>query len=237
MNIELEDLIDRLSSGEIIDPESLPEALRSHPQVQALLKLSRVLGQLEANQQATETPRSHAEPLGPFRLTRLLGSGGMGEVWLGERSDGDISQQVAIKRVRLDAPAFEQRLRAERRILARLTHPGIARFIDAGLDAQGSAWLAMEYIDGQSLTEWAQTERPSLPDRLRLFQQICQPVHAAHRQLVIHRDLKPANVLVDAQGQAHLWDFGHCQADGRHPARGHRHQPHTRLCGARATAG
>ena len=208
MNIELEDLIDRLSSGEIIDPESLPEALRSHPQVQALLKLSRVLGQLEANQQATETPRSHAEPLGPFRLTRLLGSGGMGEVWLGERSDGDISQQVAIKRVRLDAPAFEQRLRAERRILARLTHPGIARFIDAGLDAQGSAWLAMEYIDGQSLTEWAQTERPSLPDRLRLFQQICQAVHAAHRQLVIHRDLKPANVLVDAQGQAHLLDFG-----------------------------
>ncbi len=208
MNIELEDLIDRLSSGEIIDPESLPEALRSHPQVQALLKLSRVLGQLDANQQATETPRSHAEPLGPFRLTRLLGSGGMGEVWLGERNDGDIAQQVAIKRVRFDAPAFEQRLRAERRILARLTHPGIARFIDAGLDGQGSAWLAMEFIDGQSLTDWAQTQRPSLPDRLRLFQQICQAAHAAHRQLVIHRDLKPGNVLVDGQGQAHLLDFG-----------------------------
>ncbi|MEZ5456000.1 MAG: serine/threonine-protein kinase [Lysobacteraceae bacterium] len=208
MNGELDALIDRLSGGEIIDPDSLPDSLRSHPQVQALLKLSRVLGQLDANQQATDTPRSHAEPIGPFRLTRLLGIGGMGEVWLGERNDGDIAQQVAIKRVRLDAPAFEQRLRAERRILARLSHPGIARFIDAGLDPQGSPWLAMEYIDGISLSDWASTRNPGLTERLQLFQQICHAVHAAHQQLVIHRDLKPANVLVDAQGQAHLLDFG-----------------------------
>ena len=208
MNDELHALIDRLSGGEAIDPATLPDALKSHPQVQALLKLSRVLGQLDANQQQPATSRASTEPLGPFRLTRLLGSGGMGEVWLGERCDGDITQQVAIKRVRVEAPAFEQRLRAERRILARLTHPGIARFIDAGLDSQASAWLAMEYIDGQSLTEWSAQQQPSLPQRVRLFQQICQAVHAAHRQLVIHRDLKPANVLVDAQGQAHLLDFG-----------------------------
>lgn len=208
----LDDLIARLSAGEPIDPDGIPAELREQPEVQRLLKLSRVLGQLDSNAAALPAPPSEtaAAPtrLGPFQLQRLLGSGGMGEVWLGLRDDGQAEQRVAVKRVRAGLAGFAERLRSERRILARLEHPNIARFIDAGVDAEGSPWLALEYVDGVTIGDWCAQQNLGLNERLRLFQKVCAAVDHAHRQLVVHRDLKPANVLVDSRGEPKLLDFG-----------------------------
>ena len=212
----LESLVARLSEGEALDPATIPESLRDHPEIARLLALSRVLHQLDARAGAEEPAALAAtsataaidDTLGRFRLLRVLGSGGMGEVWLGERADGEVEQRVAVKRVRGSDPRFGERLREERRILARLEHPNIARFIDAGFDAAGTPWLALEYVDGVSITEWCRARTLGLVDRLRLFRKVCAAVEHAHRHLVIHRDLKPSNILVNADGEPKLLDFG-----------------------------
>ena len=215
MQLTLQDLIARLTAGEAIEPAQIPAALREQPEVQRLLRLSRVLGQLDINAAALPAmPSSPSESagapqrLGPFQLQHLLGTGGMGEVWLGLRDDGQAEQRVAVKRVRAGLAGFAERLRGERRILARLEHPNIARFIDAGVDAQGSPWLALEYVDGVTISDWCAQQRLGLDERLRLFQKVCAAVDYAHRQLVVHRDLKPANVMVDSRGEPKLLDFG-----------------------------
>jgi serine/threonine-protein kinase len=202
-------LAERVALGDAIDPSEVPAALRDAPEFAQLLRLARVAGVLDHNTAAPD-PRPAAAParIGPWRLLRAIGSGGMGEVWLGERDDGTVEQRVAIKRVRADLPQFAARLREERRILARLEHPNIARFVDAGLDDGGAPWLALEYIDGATLSEWCRRNAPPLAERLRLFLRICAAVEHAHRHLVVHRDLKPGNVLVDAAGEPKLLDFG-----------------------------
>ena len=212
----LESLAARLAAGEMIDPASIPERLRDHPDLVRLLALARVMGQLDANlasldDGSAETAASASaapDRLGPFRLVRVLGTGGMGEVWLGERADGEVEQRVAVKRVRGGDARFGERLREERRILARLEHPNIARFIDAGVDAAGTPWLALEYVDGVPVTDWCQQRNLDLPARLRLFAKVCAAVEHAHRHLVVHRDLKPSNILVNADGEPKLLDFG-----------------------------
>lgn len=212
--MNLDALIERLTNGESIDPASIPEALLASPEVQRLLALSRVMHQLDANVGGASVPEATPEApahLGPFRVLRLLGAGGMGEVWLGQRDDGQAEQRVALKRVRTGLPGFAARLRSERRILARLEHPNIARFIDAGVDEHGSPWLALEYVDGDPVTAWCDRQRPALPVLLALFCKVCAAVDEAHRQLVVHRDLKPGNVLVDARGEPKLLDFGVAQ--------------------------
>jgi hypothetical protein len=204
-------LAERIAAGESIDPSSFPPGFADDPRVRALLRFARVADALVANlADGPETAPAPTAPgrIGPWRLLRLLGSGGMGDVWLGERSDGTVEHRVAIKRVRGDAPAFAVRLEAERRILARLSHPNIARFLDAGIDALGAPWLALEYVDGRTLAEWCDQDRPALRERLVLFTKICAAVEHAHRMLVVHRDLKPGNVLVDAGGEPRLLDFG-----------------------------
>ncbi|MCG6118842.1 MAG: serine/threonine-protein kinase [Aquimonas sp.] len=208
-----DELAARLAAGEAVDPEAIPERLRQHPDVLRLLALSRVLCQLDANvgsAEAAPEAMSAAAPdrLGPFRLVRVLGTGGMGEVWLGERDDGEVEQRVAVKRVRNNNVRFAERLREERRILARLEHPNIAHFIDAGLDAAGTPWLAMEYVDGVPITDWCQQHALGLEARLRLFIKVCAAVEHAHRHLVVHRDLKPSNILVSTEGEPKLLDFG-----------------------------
>ncbi len=197
-----DELVERIGAGQTIDPDSLPEALRALPEVQRLLAFARVAQGLS---QATP-PAAENQQLGPWVCVRALGSGGMGDVWLGERRDGVVTQQVAIKRLRVDTERFRARLRAERQILARLEHPGIARFIDAGVDERGAPWMAIEYVSGVTLTQWARGR--SLRERLTLFQRICAAVAYAHRHLIVHRDLKPANVLVNNEGEPKLLDFG-----------------------------
>ncbi len=146
-----------------------------------------------------------------YRILRELGRGGMGVVWLAERDTGDFKQKVALKLLGHDAlrdPDRRARFRAERRILASLDHPHIARLLDGGTLADGTPYLAMEFVEGERLDGWAERARPDLRELLRLFVAICRAVHAAHQRLVVHRDLKPANILVDAYGAPKLLDFG-----------------------------
>jgi serine/threonine-protein kinase len=148
--------------------------------------------------------------VGPFRLQELLGEGGMGEVWIAGREGADFRQRVAVKllRARGDAASTAARFRLERRILARLSHPRIARLLDGGTTEDGTPWLAMEYVEGLPLTEHSASRGLSVDERLRLFARVCDAVHFAHRNLVVHRDIKPGNILVDADGEPKLLDFG-----------------------------
>lgn len=146
--------------------------------------------------------------LGAWRIVRLLGRGGMGEVYLAERVDGGFEQCAAIKLLRVDAIEHATRFESERRILAQLEHPNIARLLDGGVDASGRGWMAMEYVDGATLARHCREQRADLAARLSLFDEICAAVAYAHARLVVHRDLKPANILVAADGQVKLLDFG-----------------------------
>jgi tetratricopeptide (TPR) repeat protein/tRNA A-37 threonylcarbamoyl transferase component Bud32 len=153
---------------------------------------------------------SESTMVGPFRLLSLVGEGGMGQVWIAERAGADFRQRVAVKllHTRGDAAALASRFRLERRILARLAHPRIARLLDGGTTEDGTPWLAMEYVEGLSLTEHCAARGLSVEERLQLFAKVCDAVQFAHRNLVVHRDLKPSNVLVGADGEPKLLDFG-----------------------------
>jgi len=146
-----------------------------------------------------------------YRLLRRIGEGGMGTVYLAERIDGDLRQRVALKLLRLDVgadAALARRFASERRILAALGHPNIARLLDAGVTAEGRPFLAMEHVDGERIDRWCAAHAPTLRARIELFLKVCAAVDHAHRHLVIHRDIKPANILVDADGEPKLLDFG-----------------------------
>jgi eukaryotic-like serine/threonine-protein kinase len=149
------------------------------------------------------------EHVGPYRLLRELGTGGMGTVWLAERADGALRRQVALKLPRFGwAPGVAQRLQQERDALAALEHRHIARLYDAGITAEGRPYLAMEFIDGSPIDVFAVTNNLALRARLELFQQVTQAVDFAHRRLIVHRDLKPSNILVTHAGEVRLLDFG-----------------------------
>ncbi|MBL8956220.1 MAG: protein kinase [Myxococcaceae bacterium] len=164
---------------------------------------------LEGTALAGATPRAPGERLGPWVLERLLGQGGMGEVWLASRADGAYQQKAALKVVRGSRDGeLARRFVAERQILAALVHPNISRLLDGGTAPDGSPWLAMELVDGQPLDVHCAHRGLSLRERVRLFLPVCEAVSFAHRRLVVHRDLKPANVLVAADGTPRLLDFG-----------------------------
>ncbi len=148
--------------------------------------------------------------IGPFELREELGRGGMGIVWRAERVDGGFEQEVALKLVRGGSATsnLAQRFLLERQILAKLEHPGIARLMDGGVDELGRPWFALELVTGQALLEHCREQRLSLRERLVLFAQIVSAVDYAHRHLLVHRDIKPANVMVAAEGQVKLLDFG-----------------------------
>ncbi|HKY90399.1 MAG TPA: protein kinase [Nevskiaceae bacterium] len=145
--------------------------------------------------------------IGAWCVLELVGRGGMGEVHRAERADGTFQQQVALKVVRREAVDQTERFHEERRLLARLDHPGIARVLDGGVTPDGRPWMAMEWVEGELLSAWC-ARRPTLAARLDIFVQVCDAVAYAHRNLLVHRDLKPANVLVTAEGRAKLLDFG-----------------------------
>ncbi len=148
--------------------------------------------------------------LGPYRLARRLGRGGMGTVYLAERDDGELDHRVAVKILKrgLDTKELVRRFRAERQILAHLEHPNVARFLDAGTTEDGRPYFVMEYVDGQPLDVWCGERQLDVRDRVRLFRKVLEAVGFAHRNLVVHRDLKPANILVTASGTPKLLDFG-----------------------------
>jgi eukaryotic-like serine/threonine-protein kinase len=148
--------------------------------------------------------------MGPWRLEREIGRGGMGAVWLAHRDDGAYEGRVAVKLMRagVDGGDLARRFLAERQILAGLDHPNIARLIDAGRDADGAPFLALEYVEGEAITAWCDRLRLPVEARLRLFLQVCAAVAHAHQRLVVHRDLKPSNILVNAEGRVRLLDFG-----------------------------
>ncbi|MDR0780024.1 MAG: serine/threonine-protein kinase [Pseudomonadales bacterium] len=161
------------------------------------------------------------ERVGPFRLTERIDAGGMGVVYRAQRDDLSFQQQVALKLIRplhlITADiAFRkhliERFENERQLLARLDHPNIARILDGGATAAGEPWLAMEYVKGQTLIEYCDTHTLDVRERLRLFLQVCAGVQEAHRHLIVHRDLKPDNILVTAEGQPKLLDFGIARA-------------------------
>jgi hypothetical protein len=146
--------------------------------------------------------------IGVWRTTRLLGRGGMGEVFEAVRDDGSFDQTVAIKLLQQDAAAQLERFQVERQILARLEHSGIARLYDGGVSPDGRPYMVMEFVAGTSITEYCARHAPSLAERLRLFVQVCDAVAFAHRNLIVHRDLKPSNILVTEGGKVKLLDFG-----------------------------
>jgi eukaryotic-like serine/threonine-protein kinase len=148
--------------------------------------------------------------IGPYRVLRTLGAGGMGEVFLAERADAEFEQQVAIKVVHGGALAvgMHSRLKLERQILAQLDHPNIAHLLDGGSLPDGSAYIVMEYIDGIAIDAYCDSNCLDVTARLKLFQTVCAAVHYAHQNLIVHRDLKPSNILVTAGGIPKLLDFG-----------------------------
>ncbi len=150
------------------------------------------------------------ERLGPYRILRQIGSGGMSHVYLAERADGEFEQNVAIKVMRSGVgPAAEaSRFRAERQILASFDHPEIARVFDGGVTDDGRPYLVMEYVAGGPLTTFCDERALGLDQRLALFVRVCDAVQYAHQRLVVHRDLKPSNVLVTESGRVKLLDFG-----------------------------
>ncbi len=148
--------------------------------------------------------------LGPFRVIERIGRGGMGVVYRGGREGTDFRQDVALKLVRrgFDFDDVHARFLRERRILARLDHPHLARFIDGGMADDGRPWFALEFVHGERITRWCDAQRLGIAARVRLFLDVCATVQYAHSQLVVHRDLKPDNILVDARGAVRLLDFG-----------------------------
>ncbi len=147
--------------------------------------------------------------IGPYRVLRHIGSGGMGQVWLAERADGRYAGQVAIKLLRsFGDPLIAKRFEREGQLLARLQHPNIARLLDAGALANGQLYLVLEYVDGDRIDRYFDQKKLTLAERIRAFVPVCDAVAHAHTQLVVHRDLKPSNILVTREGVVKLLDFG-----------------------------
>ncbi len=147
--------------------------------------------------------------VGPWRVVRKIGHGGMGTVYLAERADDSYEARVALKVLAgIAGPEASRRMRTERRILASLNHPGIARLIDGGETTEGRPYLVMEHVSGDPLDVYCRDHALGLKARVELLVEICEAVEYAHSRLVVHRDLKPANVLVDATGRPKLLDFG-----------------------------
>jgi eukaryotic-like serine/threonine-protein kinase len=154
--------------------------------------------------------------VGPYRLIQVLGVGGMGQVWLAEQTS-PVRRRVALKLIRAGMydSALVQRFQSERQSLAIMDHPAIAKVFDAGTTSEGQPYFAMEYVDGPPITDYCDRKKLGIPDRLRLFMQVCEGVQHAHQKAIIHRDLKPSNILVvevDGKPTPRIIDFGLAKA-------------------------
>ncbi len=148
--------------------------------------------------------------IGAYRIVREIGRGGMGTVFLAARADGQFEKQVAIKLLKrgTDTDEIVRRFRSERQILAKLDHPGIARLLDAGCTEDGLPYFVMEFVEGLPITQFVRERSLSIDQRLELFLKVCSAVERSHRDRIVHRDLKPSNILVTAEGEPKILDFG-----------------------------
>jgi len=171
--------------------------------------LTHALGRALANAEMDKRNALVGHVIGNYKLVSVLGRGGAGSVYLGERADSQYSAQVAVKVVdKTNVANLGMRFRAERQILASLNHPNIARLVDAGETEDGQPYLVMDYVQGQPLDRYCDGKQQDLRGRLTLFLEICGAVQYAHQNLIVHRDIKPANILVTAEGVPKLLDFG-----------------------------
>lgn len=175
-----------------------------------LLEQRPSLSGLDTGDRSTVTDHAQGDMVGPYTLVRELGQGGMGEVWLAERTDGLLKRSVAVKLpvLSMRKSVLLQRFARERDILGALNHVHIARLYDAGIAENGQPYLALEYVQGVPITEYAKRENLDSKSRVALLRQVMDAVQYAHANLVIHRDLKPGNVLVTSEGKTLLLDFG-----------------------------
>ena len=195
----LEQLLEHASTAEAMETSDAMPRLRS-----------------DALRQSTSAPTAPSiddqpgEQVGPYRLLRVLGTGGMGTVWLAERPDRVIERQVALKLPRAEWTdrGLADRMARERTVLASLNHPNIAQLFDAGWASDGRPYLALEYVEGEPIDAWCRRKQLAPAARMRLFVDVVRAVAFAHAKLVIHRDLKPSNVLVTEEGRVKLLDFG-----------------------------
>jgi serine/threonine-protein kinase len=219
--VELSRLLDEVLVLEPDEREAwlarLPDGRRDY--APCLRNMLRKHGRMDEQPLLTTLPRlsdpetdamQAGDLVGPYRLIRLLGRGGMSVVWLAERADEGLRRQVALKLplLTLNTPQQLERFARERDVLAGLEHAHIARLYEAGTSPGGRPYLVLECVYGEPLTRYCGERGLSLPARLRLFLQVLDAVAYAHAHLVVHRDLKPANILVDGRGQVKLLDFG-----------------------------
>jgi predicted Ser/Thr protein kinase len=205
LDLPIEQQLPALRSRSIGDPRVAAE-------VESLLRAAQASSKFlstPARASAGEAPPDGliGSRLGAWRIQRSIGHGGMGDVYEATRAEADYEQRVAIKLLQRDAAAQIERFQAERQILARLEHSGIARLYDGGV-SDGRPFMVMEFVEGLPITEYCARNQTSFSGRLKLFIQVCQAVAFAHSHLVVHRDLKPSNILVTAEGTVKLLDFG-----------------------------
>src|SRR6188768_241793 len=188
----------------LLCPSSAPD---SHHFLQTIPKIDL---QDRATGDSAEEPPPSPESIAPYRVVRRLAVGGMGTVWLAHRTGLMVNRMVALKLPKGSwrGAAFAKRLAEEREILAGLNHPHIARLYDAGITGSGQPYLALEYVEGQPIDEYARSKQLPLRDRLQLFLLVARAVAHAHARLIVHRDLKPNNILVTNEGDVKLLDFG-----------------------------
>ncbi len=195
------------------DPELRAEVeslLRSHEDAGSVF-LKNPAADLSALTSSSKGPSSRVgRRIGVYQLIDRIGQGGMGEVYRAVRADGQYDKEVAIKFVRagFDTEYLLERFRNERQVLASLDHPNIARLLDGGTTDEGFPYLVMELIEGTPIDRYCDQRKLPIPERLRLFLQVCSAVQYAHQRLVIHRDIKPGNILVTEDGIPKLLDFG-----------------------------
>ncbi|MFT4513510.1 MAG: serine/threonine protein kinase/tetratricopeptide (TPR) repeat protein [Planctomycetota bacterium] len=217
---ELENaLVDALLRSPGYRKERIDALLQQHPEHAAGLQ-ARVADmqatRIMVGEEGVEPPSLTSKQIGPYRVRRVLGEGGMGTVFLAEQM-APVQREVALKVIKLgmDSREVVARFELERQALAMMDHPGVARVFDAGISESGQPYFAMEYVPGMPLTDYCDHHRMSVATRVRVFQQVCRGVHHAHQKGILHRDLKPSNIMVmghDAQHTVKIIDFGLARA-------------------------